>query len=90
MYIGSHQPDLRSEALGFVGLYYLGSGDQKTAFRLWEAADDGFDIDEAIARVAKSAVSADPSNLDGAIALVDLINSKTIRAKTLSELSRYA
>lgn len=87
--VDGHTPDQRSEALGYLGMYFLALGDQDRAISLLEAADDARDVDESIKTIALGALEADSDAVEGALALVDLINNKKLKAEALSEISDY-
>lgn len=89
MYMGDHQPELRSEALGNMGLYWLLRGDQEHAFELWERADDAYEIDEAIAEIAPKLVEKDKRLADGALEMLGLIRTKALGAKAMAEIADY-
>lgn len=89
MYIGDHAPDQRSEALGELGKYQFFTGNPRRAFELWAAAGDARDVDEVIARMCEMIAENEPSHLDAAISLSDLIRTRNIRAKVLATLSSY-
>lgn len=89
MYMGDHQPELRSEALGNMGLYWLLRGDQEHAFELWERADDAYEIDEAIAEIAPKLVEKDKRLADGALEMLGLVRNKGLGAKAMAEIADY-
>ena len=89
-YLGDHCPDQRSSALGYLGLYFLTCGNQQKAFHLWQAADDAYDVDEAIADVAIALVLANSEQFETAMMLVNLINTKTVKAQALASLSDFS
>lgn len=90
MYMGHHQPDNRSDALANLGLFFLAQRDASKAFDLWSLADEPLDIDVAISNFAKVVAEADEDNFDAAMMLVELINSKRIKASALANLSDIA
>ena len=90
MYMGGHQPDVRSCALGKLGLFYFLRGDEERAFTLWETATEVRDIDEIIADAAREIAREEPTLYEAALSLVDLITTKTKKAKALAQLSDYA
>lgn len=88
-YFGDHPPEARSTALGYLGLYFLSRGDERRAHELWGAAGDRYLVDAAISATCDFIVEEDEGRVDSALALAELIQTKIIKAKIMSDLTAY-
>jgi len=89
IYFGDHPPEARSSALGYLGLYFLSRGNEVRSRELWSAARDRHLVDTAISETCDFIVEEDESRVDSALALADLIETKNIKAKIMSDLTAY-
>jgi len=87
---GGYFPDLRSRALGYLGRYQFFIGRPEYAVKLWEIADDRRAIDEVIAEMCETIAKKSPQNLEASLILLEMIQIKKIKAKTMAILSNYA
>jgi hypothetical protein len=86
---GGHYCDQRSRALGFLGRFRFFTGRADRALDLWDGAGDARDVDEVIARMCGEIVEHAPDRLDAALALLDLMLTTNVRAKTMAGLAKH-
>lgn len=82
--------DQRSRTLGYLGRYHFFTGKPEYAIKLWEAADDRIAIDIIIGDICETIAKKSPQNLESSLVILDMIQTKKIKAKALTILSKYA
>ena len=85
-----YRPDLRSRTLGYLGRYHFFNRRPEYAIKLWDEADDPIAIDEVISDMCETIAKQSPQDLEAFLTLVNMIKTKTIKAKTIGILSKYA
>ena len=71
---------------------FSGFGDERLteyAMKLWEAADDRRAIDMVIADMCETIAKKSSQNLESSLVILDMIQTKKIKAETLAILSKY-
>lgn len=85
----NHFCDQRSTALGWIGKYYFFNGKVSKAMELWASAADKQDVDEVIQKACEIIAENSKSNIEIALSLVDVMKTKSVKAKTLAQLSKH-
>ncbi len=87
MYMGDFQPDQRSEALGSLGRYRFLHGDVRSSIRLWEAAGEQRNVDEALAEISNTIAKHAFEHFTVASAMIECVSNGKIRDKGRAEIS---